>query len=173
MLATSTIIQDRKGPIMKKRFLGWVLLSNGMVDLVCVVVLLVLPPRRRPLLGYQVFDSQGAFIAGGWAITTLALGIIRIWSSTRPIHFDAMKLMGLLEGTFLAVFTLIYLAVGRATIVQALLPLAVGVVFGLLYFISVVRKAEAQGAEGSDSCNSETARPVSPNLANDQKNAQI
>jgi hypothetical protein len=127
----------------QKGFLGWVLLSNGIVDLVCVVVLFVLPPIRQPLLGYQIFDSQGAFMAGGWGVATLALGVIRIWSSTKPIHFDAMKLMGLFEGSSLIVFTLIYLAVGRATIVQALLPLTIGVVFGVLYFISIVRRAKA------------------------------
>jgi membrane protein CcdC involved in cytochrome C biogenesis len=82
-------------------------------------------------------------MAGGWGVATLALGVIRIWSSTKPIHFDAMKLMGLFEGSSLIVFTLIYLAVGRATIVQALLPLTIGVVFGVLYFISIVRRAKA------------------------------
>jgi hypothetical protein len=140
-----TIHLNRKGYFMKKYkgFLRWVLILNGIVDLVCVVVLLGLPPIRRPFLGYQVFDSQGAFMAGGWGIATLALGVIRIWASSRPIHYEAMKLMGLLEGSSLAAFTFIYLAVGRATIVQALLPLAVGVVFGLLYLISVVRKVEA------------------------------
>jgi hypothetical protein len=124
-------------------FLRWVLLLNGIVDLVCVLVLLGLPPIRQPLLGYQVFESQGAFMAGGWGIATLALGVTRIWTSGRPKHHEAMKLMGLLEGSTLAAFTIVYLAIGRATIVQALLPLAVGVVFGALYLVSVTWKVDA------------------------------
>jgi len=85
-------------------------------------------------------DSQGAFMAGGWGIATLALGVIRIWTAAKPAYYEAMKLMGLLEGTSLAMFTIICLVVGRVTIIQALLPLNVGVVFSLLYFISVVRR---------------------------------
>jgi hypothetical protein len=124
----------------QESFLRWVLLLNGIVDLICVLILLGLPPTHRALLGYQVFDSQGAFMAGGWGIATLALGVTRIWTSGRSNTHDAMKLMGITEASMLTVFTVVYLAIGRATFEQALLPLAVGVVFGVLYLVAVVWK---------------------------------
>ena len=112
-----------------------VLFWNGIVDLVCVLVLSVLPRINAPILGYATFDSQGAFMAGGWAIATLALGVTRIWTSNRTKYHEAMLLMGLLEGLSLAVFCAINIAAGLMPVAQVALPLAVGVIFGALYLI--------------------------------------
>ena len=68
----------------RKSFLRLVLAANGIVDIGCAAILLVLPLLRIPVLGYQVFDSQGAFMAGGWGVATLALGVGRLLASSRP-----------------------------------------------------------------------------------------
>ena len=121
-------------------FLRIVLPANGIVDLLCAAVLLVLPRLNVPLLGYDAFDLQGTFMAGGWGIATLALGVTRIYASTRPETHGAMLLLGVVEGTCLAVFCIAYLLGAKITITQALLPLMVGSVFGVSYLVCAVKE---------------------------------
>jgi hypothetical protein len=120
--------------------LAKVLLANGIVDVGCAAILLVLPLLRVPLLGYQVFDAQGAFMAGGWGIATSALAVARVWAYSRPIYHPAMLLLGLVEGLALALYALAHLTLARLPFVQALLPLAVGVIFGSAYLLCVRRQ---------------------------------
>jgi hypothetical protein len=121
-------------------FLRIVLLTNGIVDLLCAAVLLILPRLNVPLLGYDGFDAQGAFMAGGWGVSTLALGVTRIYASTRPETYGAMLLLGVVEGICLAVFSSAYLLGPKITITQALLPLMVGCVFGVSYLVRAVKE---------------------------------
>jgi hypothetical protein len=132
--------QKEREPTVQKQgpFLQYVLLVNGIVDLGCVIFLAALPLLARPLLGYSAFDLQGSFMAGGWAIAALALGVTRIWTSSRAQYHAPMRLMGLLEGSTLAVFVVISLCLARVTLVQALLPLAVGALFGAAYLVELV-----------------------------------
>jgi hypothetical protein len=124
----------------RKSFLRPVLAANGIVDFGCAAILLVLPLLRIPVLGYQVFDSQGAFMAGGWGIATLALGLGRLLASSQPASHPVMLAMGLFEGTALALFSLLLVAFAGVPLMQAALPLAVGVVFGALYTVSAIIK---------------------------------
>jgi hypothetical protein len=124
----------------RKSFLRIILAANGIVDFGCAAVLLVLPLLRIPVLGYQVFDSQGAFMAGGWGIATLALGAGRLLASSRPQTHPLMRTMGLVEGPLLALFSLLHVAFAGVPMMQAALPLAVGVVFGALYTASAILK---------------------------------
>jgi hypothetical protein len=121
-------------------FLRLVLLANGIVDLLCAAILLILPRLNVPLLGYDGFDVEGAFMAGGWGISTLALGVTRIYASTRPETYGAMLLLGVVEGLCLAVFSIAYALGARITITQALLPLMVGFIFGVTYLICAVKE---------------------------------
>ena len=124
----------------RKSFLRPVLAANGIVDFGCAAILLVLPLLRIPVLGYQVFDSQGAYMAGGWGIMTLALGVGRLLASSRPQTHPLMRTMGLVEAPLLALFSVLHLALGGVSLMQAALPLSVGVVFGVLYAVSAIRK---------------------------------
>jgi uncharacterized membrane protein len=126
-------------------FLRIVLLTNGIVDLLCAAVLLILPRLNVPLLGYDGFDAQGAFMAGGWGVSTLALGVTRIYASTRPETYGAMLLLGVVEGICLAVFCMAYLLGAKITITQALLPLMVGLIFGVSYLICAVGWRRTEG----------------------------
>lgn len=121
-------------------FLGLILLLNGIVDLLCAAVLLILPRLNVPLLGYERFDAQGAFMAGGWGISTLALGVTRIYASTRPETHSVMLLLGVVEGICLAAYGMVCLLSTNITITQVLLPLMVGCVFGVSYLICAVRR---------------------------------
>jgi hypothetical protein len=128
----------------RRALMARVLLANGIVDLGCAAILLVLPLLHVPLLGYQVFDAQGAFMAGGWGITTLALAVGRLWAAPRPAYHPVMLLLGLFESTALAVYSVLHLVLAHLPIMQVLLPLTVGVVFGLLYLVSLCISAGAR-----------------------------
>jgi len=123
----------------RRAFLGFILLLNGIVDILCAAVLLILPQLKVPLLGYEIFDLQGAFMAGGWGIATLALGVIRTYTSKRPEYHGAMLLLGVVEGICLAIFSIACLLFTRTTITQVLLPLMVGCIFGASYLICMIR----------------------------------
>jgi hypothetical protein len=120
--------------------LGLILLLNGIADLLCAAALLILPRLNAPLLGYDRFDAQGAFMAGGWGVSTLALGITRIYTSSRPEYHGAMLLLGVVEGICLAIFCLLALLLAQITLAQALPPLLVGGIFGVAYSICLVRR---------------------------------
>jgi hypothetical protein len=61
-------------PMKKSRFLRNVLLTNGVVDLACAALLLVLPELGRPVLGYGVF-----------CIVITAIGKVAIAQSALPM----------------------------------------------------------------------------------------
>ena len=128
----------------RRAFLGFILLMNGIVDILCAAVLLILPRLKVPLFGYEIFDLQGAFMAGGWGIATLAIGVTRIYTSKRPEYHGAMLLMGVVEGIYLAIFSITCFCFTRTTITQALLPLMVGCIFGTSYLICMIRWGKKQ-----------------------------
>jgi len=123
----------------RRSFLGFILLLNGIVDILCAAVLLIIPQLKVPLFGYEIFDLQGAFMAGGWGIATLALGVIRTYTSKRPEYHGVMLLLGVVEGISLAIFSIACLLFTKTTITQVLLPLMVGCIFGVSYLICIIR----------------------------------
>jgi hypothetical protein len=123
----------------RRSLLGFILLTNGIVDVLLALVLLILPRLKDPVMGYDIFDMQGAFMAGGWGISTLALGVTRIYTSKRSEYHGAMLLMGAVEALCLAVFSIACLLFAGITMVQVLLPLIVGGVFGAAYSICVIQ----------------------------------
>jgi hypothetical protein len=128
----------------RRDFLGFILLTNGIIDILCAAVLLILPQLKVPLLGYEIFDLQGAFMAGGWGIATLALGVTRTYTSGRPEYHGAMLLLGVVEGICLAIFSIACFLFTRITITQVLLSLMVGCIFGVSYLICVIRWKKKQ-----------------------------
>ena len=119
------------------RFVRFVLLSNGAVDLFAAVALFF-PVLNLPLPGYASYTSELAFAAGGWGIATLALGAGRIWASDNPEFHWMMVVLGLLEGIPLATYCLIGVFLLEVSLLQAMLPLAVGSIFGALYIVALL-----------------------------------
>jgi hypothetical protein len=117
----------------------WVLAANGIVDIGCAIILLVLPLLRVPLLGYRVFDSQGAYMAAGWGVAALSFGLARLLAAGRPATHLLMRTAGLFEGAALTIASLLHVAFAGVPPEQVALPLAVGAVFGSLYAIAAIR----------------------------------
>ena len=90
-----------------------------------------------PLPGYASYTNQLAFVAGGWGIAALTFGIGRIWASYKSEMYWIMVILGLVEGVILAMLCLINVFFLEIRWLQAMLPLAVGSVYGVLYFIAM------------------------------------
>ena len=123
--------------LKKSQFVRLVLFSNGLVDLFAAMALFF-PALKLPLPGYASYTNDLAFIAGGWGIAALTFGIGRIWASYKPEFHYVMVVLGLIEGVVLAVYCLINVLFLEITLLQAMLPLAVGSVYGSLYSVALL-----------------------------------
>ena len=126
-------MQTRSTP----RFVRFVLLSNGVVDLLAAAALLF-PVLGLPLPGYSAYTSQLAFVAGGWAIAALTFGIGRIWTSHKAEFHRLMVVLGLVEAITLAAFCAVNVLCLGVSLLQAMLPLAVGSIYSVLYFLALL-----------------------------------
>ena len=115
-----------------------VLLVNGIADLLVSIVLIFFTSFNIPIPGYPNLDFMTIFVAGGWGIAALTLGITRIWASKKEEFFIFVGVCGLIEGFSLSVFSCIYLTLDRITYLQAILPLGIGVIFGIAYVVSLI-----------------------------------
>ncbi|HEM49549.1 MAG TPA: hypothetical protein ENO27_04995 [Caldithrix sp.] len=118
----------------KNKFIRIVLMSNGIVDLFAALALFF-PVFNIPLPGYNSYTSELAFIGGGWGIAAMTFGIGRIWTSYKPEFYWIMTVLGLLEGITLSVFCLISFIFLGISFLQAMLPLSIGSIYGILYVI--------------------------------------
>jgi hypothetical protein len=116
----------------KSKMVRFILFSNGVVDLFAALALFF-PVFELPLPGYPTYNNEMKFIAGGWGIAALTFGIGRIWTSYKPETHRIMAVLGLVEGSILTVFCLVSVFFLGISLLQAVMPLAVGSVYGVLY----------------------------------------
>ncbi len=114
----------------------FVLFSNGIVDLAAALALFF-PVFKLPLPDYASFTSELAFVAGGWGIAALTFGIGRIWTSYKPEFYWVMVILGLIEEAILTAFCLINVFFLEVSLLQAILPLAVGSIYSFLYVVAL------------------------------------
>jgi hypothetical protein len=119
------------------QFVRMILLSNGVVDLLAAIALFF-PVFKIALPGYASYTNQFAFIAGGWGIAAFIFGIGRIWASYKFEFYWFMVILGLLEGVLLSLYSLINVFSLEISLLQAMLPLSVGSVYGAFYFIALL-----------------------------------
>ena len=121
---------------IRNKFIRIVLMTNGIVDLLAALALFF-PVFNIPLPGYNSYTSELAFIGGGWGIAAMTFGIGRIWASYKPEFYWLMTILGLVEGITLCIFCLINVKFLGISFLQAILPLAIGSVYGGLYLIAI------------------------------------
>lgn len=122
--------------LKRNPFVRLVLISNGIIDLVAALALFF-PILKLPLPGYTSYTNVLAFIGGGWGIAALTFGIGRIWASYKPEFFRVMVVLGLIEGVLLSIYCLINVFFFEISLLQAMLPLAIGSIYGILYFFAL------------------------------------
>jgi len=123
--------------LKKTQLVKFVLFSNGVIDLFAAIALFF-PVFKFPLPGYALYTNQLAFVAGGWGIAALTFGIGRIWASCKSEFYWIMVILGLVEGVMLAMYCLISVVFLEISLLQAILPLATGSVYGVLYFVALI-----------------------------------
>ena len=121
----------------KIKFIRIILLSNGVVDLFAAIALFF-PVFKIALPGYASYTNQFAFIAGGWGIAAFTFGIGRIWASYKFEFYWFMVVLGLLEGVILSLYCLINVFFLEISLLQVMLSLSVGSVYGVFYFIALL-----------------------------------
>ena len=121
----------------KIQFIQIILLSNGVVDLFAAIALFF-PVFKIALPGYASYTNQFAFIAGGWGIAAFTFGIGRIWASYKFEFYWFMVILGLLEGVILSLYCLINVFFLEISLLQVMLSLSVGSVYGVFYFIALL-----------------------------------
>ena len=121
----------------KIQFIRMILLSNGVVDLLAAIALFF-PLFKIALPGYASYTNQFAFIAGGWGTAAFTLGIGRIWASYKFEFYWFMVILGLLEGVILSLYCLINVFFLEISLLQVMLSLSVGSVYGVFYFIALL-----------------------------------
>jgi hypothetical protein len=116
-----------------RNFLKRVLLVNGVVD-ICVGAGLVFAPEKiGGFLSFSGLPDYASFFAGGWGVGALTLGFGRITASWDQKKWRLWSLLGLLEGSLLAVLCLRYWLGGVLTLPQVSIPLVIGALFALCY----------------------------------------
>ena len=131
---------------MLKRVLFW----NGIADLAAAVMLIGFPSIGWRIPGFGALGPDAAFAAGGWGVAALTLGIGRIWAAHVPACRRLMAVLGVIEGVVLTGYCLLRVAFSPTTIVQTLMPLAVGAVFAALYAIGLARRGPGSSADSAD-----------------------
>jgi hypothetical protein len=116
------------------------LLLNGSGDLILGLSLLVTPEQLAKLLNFQ-YIPEIQYLAGGWGISTLALGGWRIFASRKNNlnHVLATAYFGLFEGGLLSLFGILMVVLGRLSLQQVSLGILFSVFFTLAYAICCAR----------------------------------
>jgi hypothetical protein len=115
-----------------------VLLVNGIVDILAAAILVLFPAVGWRIPGYDLFGPDTAFAAGGWAVSTLALGISRVWAAYVPGFRRFTGAVALVEGTLLGALCLTRLATGANPLPQVALALPVGTIFPAAYAVGLI-----------------------------------
>jgi hypothetical protein len=121
---------------MKNNFVRLVLICNGAIDIL-VAIVLIFPAFGIAIPGYPEYTKELVFLAGGWGITALIFGIGRIWSSFVPSIFRIMVSLGFIEGSILTIYCLINIVFMELKLLQVILPLVIGSIFGILYLVAL------------------------------------
>ncbi len=81
-----------------------VLTLNGVGDILLGIILILRPDILGNMMGF-IYSNEIGYLAGGWGVATLILGLTRIYAARRSgeiVYFTA--LFGLVEGTVLALY---------------------------------------------------------------------
>ena len=120
----------------------YVLFINGIVDIICAIVLIaVLPILGFKFPGYPKLPYYAAYIAGAWGIASLSFGVARIWASKNPKYYWFMIVIGLLEGSTLTLYSLGNMLWNSVTLLQAIIPLVIGLSFAIAYGLIIIFKS--------------------------------
>lgn len=143
-----------------------VLLINGLVDLLAAFILIGLPALGVGLPGLKDMRPSEVFLAGSWGVAVASFGVARLWAWRQTGARTMMGVVGLIEGLSLTAWCIIMLVVKKATFLQAILPLLLGLTFTVLYALALTlwRKEKAPAAAPAPESVAPTPLPPAGSL---------
>ncbi len=117
------------------KFLTYVILFNGLGDLVIGILLTSLFPFMAQNLDF-VYSEQMWFLGGGWGIAALSYAFLRFYCFNKPKYHHLMLIFGLIEGSALVLYTLAMFFFTELTFEQISVTLLFSFVFTLLYLFA-------------------------------------
>jgi hypothetical protein len=88
-----------------ERYLRFVLILNGLGDIVLGIFMLFLPGQLAGILGFNL-THEIRYLVGGWGTASLAFGVMRLFAGTNS-HPEVrwfVAAFGLFEGVVLTLF---------------------------------------------------------------------
>ena len=114
------------------------MIINGIADITLAICLIFLPRFLAQTLQFEDFNDGFRFLAGGYGIAVLCLGITRIWVAIKNTFFWETVILGLIEGSLLGTFCLISIIMTEITFINAFLSMFIGFGFMIIYGGSLI-----------------------------------
>ena len=117
-----------------ERYLRWVLVSNGLGDILVGLALILLPGRLARMLGFETTDVI-AYLSGGWGVAALSFGALRLFAGMSA-HRETrwfVAVFGAVEGAILTAFGLAIMVTTPLSFFQVSLSTLFALAFGLAY----------------------------------------
>jgi len=114
------------------------MIVNGIADITLAICLIFLPRLLAQILQFEDFNDSFRFLAGGYGIAVLCLGLTRIWVAIKNTFFWETVILGLIEGSLLGTFCLISIIMTEITFINAFLSMFIGFGFMIIYGGSLI-----------------------------------
>jgi len=114
------------------------MIINGIADIVLAICLIFIPRYLAQILQFEDFNDGFRFLAGGYGIAVLCLGLTRIWVANKHIFFWETVILGLIEGSLLGTFCIISIIVTETTFINVFLSMFIGFGFMSIYGGSLI-----------------------------------
>lgn len=116
------------------------LIINGIVDIAIAFCLIIIPRLFAQILQFEDFNESFRFLAGGYGIATLSLGITRIWVAKKNSFLWETVLVGFIEGFLLGTFCMAMVLYTEITIINAFLPILIGFGFMIIFLLFLISR---------------------------------
>ena len=114
------------------------MIINGIADISLAICLIFLPKYLAQILQFADFNDGFRFLAGGYGIAVLCLGLTRIWVANKHTFFWETVILGLIEGSLLGTFCIISIIVTETTFINVFLSMFIGFGFMFIYGGSLI-----------------------------------
>ena len=110
-----------------------VLLVNGVMDIATGIPLLFFPVMFSSLMQFSDINDAFRFLAGGWGIAAICLGVTRFWVGWSGEFVWPTVILGVMEGSMLGTFCVILVFATSLTLVNVVLAMLMGYGFAIAY----------------------------------------
>ncbi len=89
---------------------------------------------------FSEFTDAFRFLAGGWGIAAVCLGVTRFWVGRSGEFVWPTVIFGVMEGSMLGTFCVVLVFATSLTLVNVLLPMLMGLGFAIAYGSALISR---------------------------------